>query len=56
MHDPTNGLRQRELRFDDEPLWTMLPEPVQQECRSLWRQILATVLTPHDRRPNERED
>jgi hypothetical protein len=56
MHDPRNGLRQRELKFDDEELWTVLPEPVQQECRSLWRQMLAAVLNPSNRRQNERED
>ena len=53
-NDPT--ARQRELKFGDEEMWTTLPEPVQQQCRTLWRQMLATVFNPSDRRQNERED
>jgi hypothetical protein len=48
--------RQRALPFADEEMWSTLPEPVRESCRSLWRQLLTSVLAPSERRQNERED
>jgi len=48
--------RQRHLRFEDEDVWTMLPEEVRERCRGLWKEILASVLKERERRPDERED
>jgi hypothetical protein len=47
---------QRRLDFEDEQIWTELPESVQEHCRTLWRQLLASVLKTGERRQNERED
>jgi hypothetical protein len=47
---------QRRLHFEDEQIWTELPESVREHCRTLWRQLLATVLKTGERRQNERED
>ena len=47
---------QRKLRFEDEEIWTELPESVREQCRTLWRQVLASVLKAGERRQNERED
>jgi hypothetical protein len=47
---------QRSLRFEDEEIWTELPELVREHCRSLWRQVLASVLKTGEGRQNERED
>jgi hypothetical protein len=47
---------QRRLHFDDEQIWTELPESVREHCRTLWRQLLANVLKTGERRQNERED
>jgi hypothetical protein len=48
--------RQRALPFADEEMWSALPEQVRESCRSLWRQLLTSVLAPSERRQNERED
>jgi len=48
--------RQRRLHFDDGEIWTELPESVREQCRTLWRQVLASVLKIGERRQNERED
>jgi hypothetical protein len=48
--------RQRRLHFDDEEIWSVLPEPVREQCRTLWCQVLASVLKIGERRQNERED
>ena len=47
---------QRKLRFEEEEIWTELPESTREQCRGLWRQLLESVLNDGDRRPNERED
>ena len=47
---------QRKLRFEDEEIWTELPESTREHCRGLWRQLLESVLKGVERRPNERED
>lgn len=47
---------QRRLRFEDEEIWTKLPQSVREQCRSLWRQVLASVLKTGAGRQNERED
>ena len=47
---------QRRLDFEDGQIWTELPESVREHCRTLWRQLLASVLKTGDRRQNERED
>ena len=46
----------RKLRFEEEEIWTALPESTRGHCRGLWRQLLESVLNDADRRPNERED
>ena len=47
---------QRKLRFEEEEIWTELPESTREQCRGLWRQLLESVLKGADRGPNERED
>jgi hypothetical protein len=47
---------QRKLRFEEEEIWTELPESTREHCRGLWCQLLESVLNDADRRPNERED
>jgi hypothetical protein len=47
---------QRKLRFEEEEIWTELPESTREHCRELWRQLLESVLKGADRRRNERED
>ena len=54
--DKNRGIRQRRLHFEDEPIWTELPESVREHCRTLWRQLLASVLKTGERRQNERKD
>jgi hypothetical protein len=49
-------VRQRKLRFEEEEIWTELPESTREHCRILWRQLLANVLKTNERRQNERED
>ncbi|HTF66718.1 MAG TPA: hypothetical protein VK638_28945 [Edaphobacter sp.] len=57
MHNKENSIaRQRKLHFEDEELWTMLPEPVRDRCRNLWKELLASILRKDERRQNERED
>jgi hypothetical protein len=46
---------QRKLRFEDEEIWTVLPESVREQCLTLWRQVLASVLKTDKGRQNERE-
>lgn len=47
---------QRKLRFEEEEIWTELPESTREQCRGLWRQLLESVLKGAGWRPNERED
>ena len=47
---------QRRLHFEDEQIWNELPESVREQCRTLWRQVLASVLKAGEGRQNERED
>jgi hypothetical protein len=47
---------QRRLRFAEEELWDSLPAPTREQCLSLWRQILASILKTAEGRQNERED
>jgi hypothetical protein len=57
MHNKENPVRwQRKLHFEDDELWTRLPESVQERCRSLWKELLASVLKKGERRQDERED
>ena len=57
MHNKENPVtRQRKLHFEDEELWKMLPAPVQESCRSLWKELLASVAKKDERRQHERED
>ena len=46
---------QRKLRFEDEEIWTVLPASVREQCLTLWRQVLASVLKTDKGRQNERE-
>jgi hypothetical protein len=34
----------------------MLPQAVQERCRTLWKELLASVLKKDERRQHERED
>ena len=57
MHNSEKpAVRQRNLRFEDEEVWATLPEQVREHCRTLWGQLLASVLKEHERRRNERQD
>ena len=57
MHNSENPTTwQRNLRFEDDEVWAMLPEPVREQCRTLWGQLLASVLKEDERRRNERQD
>ena len=57
MHKKENPVtRQRRLHFEDNELWAILPEEVQERCRSLWKELLASVLKKNERRQHERED
>src|SRR3984885_15170513 len=45
MHSNESPSRwQRKLRFEDEEIWTVLPASVREQCLTLWRQMLASVL------------
>jgi hypothetical protein len=56
QNNKVNRILQRKLRFEEEEIWTELPESTREHCRGLWRQLLESVLNDADRRPNERED
>jgi hypothetical protein len=57
MHSKENPVtRQRKLHFEGDELWTMLPQPVQERCRTLWKELLASVLKKDEGRRDERED
>ena len=57
MHSNESPSRwQRKLRFEDEEIWTVLPASIREQCLTLWRQMLASVLKTGERRQNERED
>jgi hypothetical protein len=57
MHNKENLVTgQRKLRFEDNELWATLPEAVQENCRSLWKELLTSVLKKDERRQHERED
>ena len=57
MHSNENPAAwQRLLRFEDEQIWMKLPEPVREHCRTLWRQVLASIVKSGERRQDERED
>jgi hypothetical protein len=47
---------QRKLRFEEEEIWTELPESTRENCRGLWRQLLQSVLNSGDGRSDEREN
>jgi hypothetical protein len=49
-------VRQRKLRFEEEEIWTELPNATREQCRTLWRLLLANVLKAGEGRQNERED
>jgi hypothetical protein len=56
MHsNKSPAVSQRKLRFEDEEIWTVLPASVREQCLSLWRQVLASVLKTDEGRQNERE-
>jgi hypothetical protein len=50
------GSSQQKLRFEVEEVWSTLPDPVRQGCRSLFKELLTSVLKKEARRENERED
>jgi len=56
MHNNDLIVGQRKLRFEEEEIWTELPDSTREHCRTLWRQLLASVLKTGERRQNERED
>jgi ferric iron reductase protein FhuF len=47
---------QRRLHFEEDEIWNELPESVREQCRTLWRQVLASVLKAGKGRQDERED
>ena len=56
MHNNDPIVRQRELRFEEEEIWSELPDSTRDQCRVLWRQLLANVLKADEGRQDERED
>lgn len=57
MHNKENPVaRQSRLCFEDNELWATLPKAVQESCRSLWKELLASVLKKDEGRQHERED
>jgi hypothetical protein len=56
MHNNDLIVRQRKLRFEEEEIWSELPNTTREQCRTLWRQLLANVLKTSAGRPNERQD
>jgi hypothetical protein len=57
MHNKQNPVtHQRRLHFEDDELWKMLPQAVQERCRTLWKELLASVLKKDEGRQHERED
>lgn len=57
MHNKENpAMRQRQLHFEDDELWTRLPESVQERCRTLWKELLTSVLKKDEGRQDERKD
>jgi hypothetical protein len=57
MHNKENQVtRQRKIHFEDEELWARLPESVQESCRMLWKELLASIAKKDERRQHERED
>ena len=56
MHNNDLIVRQRKLRFEEEEIWSELPNSTREQCRTLWRQLLAKVLKTSEGRPNERQD
>jgi hypothetical protein len=50
------GSRQQRLRFEIEEIWSALPGPAREGCRSLFKELLASVLKKSERRQDERED
>jgi hypothetical protein len=46
---------QQRLRLDDEEMWTELPASVREQCLTLWRQMLASVLKADQGEQDERE-
>ena len=56
QNDENPATWQRNLRFENDELWPMLPEPVRDSCRALWKELLASVLKKEKGRLNERED
>jgi hypothetical protein len=56
MHKENPVTRQRKLHFEEDELWMMLPQAVQERCRTLWKELLASVLRKDERRRDERED
>jgi hypothetical protein len=55
-NDRKLGALQRELRFEGEEIWMKLPEAVRERCRTLWKELLASVLNKGEGRPDERQD
>jgi hypothetical protein len=56
MHNNDLVVRQRKLRFEEGEIWTELPDSTREQCRTLWRQLLANVLKMSGGRQNERKD
>jgi hypothetical protein len=57
MHNKENPVaQQRKLHFEGDELWTMLPQAVQERCRTLWKELLTSVLQKDERRRDEREN
>ena len=56
MHNKENPVtRQRKIHFEDDELWNKLPESVRESCRSLWKELLASVVKKNERRQHERD-
>jgi hypothetical protein len=62
MHNSEKaGAQQRELHFEDDGIWTRLPETVRERCRTLCKELLASILHTsilqrEERRADERKN
>jgi hypothetical protein len=45
MHNNDLVVRQRKLRFEEEEIWTELPDSTREQCRTLWLRDISTKIT-----------
>lgn len=55
-HNQSPSAWQPKLPFEQDEIWTGMPEQSQERCRKLLSQVLRSVLRSEPRRQDERED